>query len=69
MKKDDQKKEEILAAGGPGSGRVGIAKKNYGVHDQVGGKDVHYFIKKGEEVSDDKVPKKYWDLLKSDGVL
>lgn len=70
MKKEEHKKEEnLLAAGGPGSGRVGIAKKDYSVHDQVDGKYMHYFIKKGEEVSDEKIPKRYWDLLKRESVL
>lgn len=68
MKKEEPK-NEMLAAGGSGSGRVGKAKKDYSVHAQMDGAYVHYFIKKGEDVSEEKIPKIYWDLLKRDGVL
>lgn len=70
MKKEEQKKEgEMLVAGGPGSGRVGKAKRDYSVHERVSGEDLHWFLKKGEEVSEEKMPKRHWDLLRRENVI
>lgn len=59
-KQEGQQPDEMQIAG-----RVGKAKKDFEIHQG----DVHIIIKKGEEISEKRVPKKFWENLKTEGVL
>lgn len=63
MKKEQEKiqGEEQMAI----AGRVGKAKKDFVIHQN----EVHIEIKKGDEISEKKIPKKYWDNLRTEGVI
>lgn len=47
------------------AGRIGKAKKDFEIHRN----DDHIIIKKGDEISEKKVPKIYWANLKTEGVI
>ncbi len=68
-KKENSKFDQAMQDEGmPGfgiMGRVGRAKKDFEI---VQG-DVKISIKQGDEISEAKVPKKYWANLKTEGVL
>lgn len=45
--------------------KVVVAKKDFEIHQG----EVHILIKKGDEISEKKVPKVYWENLKTEGVI
>lgn len=63
----DKKKDEKVF---PDSGlsiasRIGKAKKDFVIHQN----EIHIEIKAGDEISEKLVPKRFWENLKTEGVL
>lgn len=61
----NKKEAEQLEQGPAIAARIGKAKKDFEINQG----EVHIFIKKGDEISEKKVPKIYWENLRTEGVI
>lgn len=62
-------KEEKKTGKAEKAEKPALAKKDYSVHETLQGVHYHWFLKKGDEVSEENMPSRYWDLLRRENVI